>query len=186
MPVTSQQQTQERRPKTRRTETTYTRIGQDGIHQKGRTKFRVQRPRLHVPQKQLSIDPVIERMNPRKPQRNQMRYKLVIRGDSRPRGRRHTEQGLYESPLRVENTPPRPRPHWLKPLYLIAYFDELRCLLQLGLQLRIYVELDFGQGGVAADEVEELNGAPSAALAEDADELNQELLLLFELVDLAL
>lgn len=46
--------------------------------------------------------------------------------------------------------------------------------------------MDFGQGGVAADEVEELNGAPSAALAEGADELNQELLLLFELVDLAL
>jgi hypothetical protein len=71
-------------------------------------------------------------------------------------------------------------------LYLIAYFNQLRCLLQLGLQLRVYVELDFGQGGVAAYEVEELDGAPGAALAEGADELNQEVLFLFELVDLAL
>jgi hypothetical protein len=115
-----------------------------------------------------------------------MRYVLVIVGDGRPRGRRHTEQRLDGGPLRVENTPPRPRPHLLEPLYLIAHLNQLRCLLQLGLQLRVYVELDFGQGGVAADEVEELDGAPGAALAEGADELNQEVLFLFELVDLAL
>jgi hypothetical protein len=71
-------------------------------------------------------------------------------------------------------------------LYLIAHLDQLRCLLQLGLQLRVYVELDLRQGGVAADEVEELDGAPGAALAEGADEPDQEILFLFELVNLAL
>ena len=47
----------------------------------------------------------------------------------------------------------------------------------------VYVVADLVEGGIAADEVDQRDGATVAALAKDTDEANQELLLVCKLVD---
>ena len=103
-----------------------------------------------------------------------MRHQIVIVDDSRPRTRGDTKARDIRQALRVEDAPQGTRVVPLVDGHGRA--DGVRRLEEVGgpgwlvaRQLVVDVPADLRQGGVAADEVDEREGATIAALAQDAD-----------------
>lgn len=82
---------------------TYTRHGQHGIDQEWRTESRLEIPRSHILKKEITVEPVAERMEPSEPQRHQLRDKLGILSDRRPWSRRDIEPGCIGLKLSIED-----------------------------------------------------------------------------------
>ena len=189
---------------------TYASHGQHGIDQKRRTKARTGTSRSHILKKQITVEPVAERMEPGKPQGHQLRDKPGILSDCCPWSRRDFEPGDRNTII----MPIRQRRFGLIrmldairipvaiargtivimpiimilpiPKHLRTLLIAIRLLCAQRPVLVIEVEFQFGEGCIAADEAEELEDRPVATIPDVSHQIIQELFAIFESLEFAL
>lgn len=164
---------------------TYACIGQNDIHQKGGTVLAVQIAHLHVLDEKTPVDPVGVRVVPGKPQGNKMRDEVVVVRDFRPWFGRHLEEWNIREPLRTKDYAARPF------FRLLHFMDLLACVFQFWCAFRVSelvfdTEPDLFQRRVAADQVEQHGDTAVTAFAQSADELNEQVSILFQAIQLPL
>jgi hypothetical protein len=115
---------------------------------------------LHIPDEEIAIDEVADRMYPRKPGRNQARDKMIVVYDGCPGSRRDREAWNIGRLPGVKNTALRQ--------FNFQEFWRLRKV-----RLLLDIEANFCGRGMAADEVQKMDCAAVATLAKEFKEANQ-------------
>ncbi|RDH26998.1 hypothetical protein BDQ94DRAFT_175994 [Aspergillus welwitschiae] len=167
-------------------ERTYTGLRENGVHQKGRAESALQIAGPHVQEENILIQPVEKGIGPCQPERNEVGYKVIVVGDSGPRLRRDSMNGAIGETADIQDaTRISGLRGWLLLFAIVGGTRNLALdLTQLPgrfdftpSKLLLQEDLEFLEGGITPDEIQELLQAHALTFPETVNQSQQSLRL---------